>query len=95
MVKYKTIKQFAAESGYTEAAVRAKIRDRVWPEGLVWIQAPDGKKLISIDGYNSWAEMGMTGAAFNRPPTIVLKSRSNIRGNGAGKELHSSPPPLI
>lgn len=67
MVKYKTIKQFAAESGYTETAVRAKIRDRVWPEGLVWIQAPDGTKLVNVEWFNSRVESGET----DRPATIA------------------------
>lgn len=32
MVKYKTISQFATESGYTEAAIRSKIADGTWPK---------------------------------------------------------------
>jgi hypothetical protein len=35
MIRYKTIRQFSLESGYTEHAVRAKIRDAVWIEGRV------------------------------------------------------------
>jgi hypothetical protein len=54
MIMYKTIEQFAAESGYTPAAIRTKIHDGVWTEG-VWIKAPDNRILISIDAYNEWA----------------------------------------
>lgn len=54
MIMYKTIEQFAAESGYTPAAIRTKIRDGIWTEG-VWIKAPDNRVLISVDAYNEWA----------------------------------------
>jgi hypothetical protein len=30
MVKFKTVRQFSAESGYTEEAIRAKIKTGVW-----------------------------------------------------------------
>ena len=49
MVKYKTISQFAVESGYTEAAIRSKIQDGTWPNGLVWRHAPDKKPLIDVE----------------------------------------------
>jgi len=42
-IRYKTIKQFSAESGYTEEAIRSKIRDGIWPENQVWVKAPDGR----------------------------------------------------
>lgn len=56
MVKYVTIAEFSRLSGYTELAVRAKIRDGHWLEGHVFIKAPDGKPLISIEGYHAWVE---------------------------------------
>ena len=59
-VRYLTIPKFAAESGYTEDAVRTKIRDGIWPEKLVWLKAPDGRILIDVEGYNEWAESGTT-----------------------------------
>jgi hypothetical protein len=57
-VRYKTIHQFALESGYTEAAVRGKIRDGAWMEGRVWRRAPDGHILRDIEGYYQWVENG-------------------------------------
>jgi hypothetical protein len=59
-VRYLTIPKFSAESGYTEDAVRTKIRDGIWPEKLVWLKAPDGRILIDIEGYKEWAESGTT-----------------------------------
>ncbi len=52
-VRYLTIQKFASESGYTPAAVQAKIKDGIWPEGTVWRKAPDGRILIDSLGYES------------------------------------------
>ncbi|MDF5875547.1 hypothetical protein P4204_03160 [Pseudomonas aeruginosa] len=35
-MRYLTVKKFASESGYTEDAVRSKIRDGVWRFGEIW-----------------------------------------------------------
>jgi hypothetical protein len=56
MLRYITIGKFAAESGYTEDAIRSKIRNGVWLHGSVWIKAPDGRNLIDIQGYERWVE---------------------------------------
>ncbi len=56
MMRYITIAKFAAESGYSEDAVRAKIKNGVWLEGFVWKKAPDGRVLIIPEGYERWAE---------------------------------------
>src|ERR1700687_5725975 len=62
VIRYQTISKFSIESGYTEWAIRGKIRDGVWLEGRVWVKAPDGRILISIEGYNLWAEAGLASA---------------------------------
>lgn len=56
MVNYKTIKQFSAESGYSVDAINAKISGKVWEQNKVWFKAPDGRRLISVEGYNRWVE---------------------------------------
>jgi hypothetical protein len=56
MMRYVTIAKFAAESGYTQDAIRAKIKNGVWLEGQVWKRAPDGRVLIIPEGYEKWAE---------------------------------------
>lgn len=51
MLRYVTVKKFAAESGYTEDAIRAKFKTGVWLEGQVRIKAPDGRNLIDVQAY--------------------------------------------
>jgi hypothetical protein len=55
MLRYLTIPKFAAESGYTEEAVRTKIQRGIWLEDVVWIKAPDNRQLIDVEGFYRWA----------------------------------------
>ena len=55
-VNWLTIRRFSEEFGYTENAIRTKIKNGVWLEGQVWIKAPDGRVLISVGGYHQWVE---------------------------------------
>jgi hypothetical protein len=55
---YVRITLAAAVTGYTPKAIERKIEEGVWLEGEVWIKAPDGSRLISIEGYKKWAESG-------------------------------------
>lgn len=50
-----TLRKFEELTGYTVKAVEHKIADGVFVQGLVWIQAPDGRRLIDMEGYNRWA----------------------------------------
>jgi len=54
MLRHVTISKFAKESGYTENAIRMKIKNGVWLEGVVWIKSPDGRVLIDTEGYETW-----------------------------------------
>ena len=90
--RYLTVRKFANESGYTEDAIRSKIRDGVWRLGDIWIKAPDGRTLIDVEGYESWVEMG---GESNRLQSRALKSVSCIGVKGAARGSPSSPPPLI
>jgi hypothetical protein len=56
MLRYVTVKKFAAESGYTEDAIRAKLKNGVWLEGQIWRKAPDGRNLIDVQAYERWVE---------------------------------------
>lgn len=56
MLAYLTVDKFSAESGYSEEAIRAKIKNGVWLEGVVWRKAPDGRILVSVEGYSRWVE---------------------------------------
>ena len=92
MLRYLTISKFSVESGYTEDAIRTKIRDGIWPEGQVWIKAPDGRNLIDVQGYESWVE---TGAALKVHRRAASRSPLCIVASAVAKGSRSSPPPLI
>lgn len=91
MLRYVTISKFAAESGYSEDAIRTKIRDGIWPENKVWKKAPDGRILISTEGYDEWVE---TGGVLKLRRKAASKLASCIGVSGAGKGSHLSPQPL-
>jgi hypothetical protein len=55
MVRYKTIGQFSAESGFSEGAIRKMIERKIWKEREVWVRA-NGRILIAVDGYHYWVE---------------------------------------
>jgi hypothetical protein len=55
MLRHVTIPKFSVESGYSEDAVRAKIKTGVWLEGDVWIKAPDNRILIDVEAFERWA----------------------------------------
>ena len=63
MTQYITIKKFADATGYSEAAIRAKISRGVWPQNQVWIRAPDSRVIIDIQGYERWVAGRAEGAA--------------------------------
>lgn len=62
MIGYVTIRKFSELSGYTEEAIRPKIKRGIWLENRVWRKAPDARVLISIEGFESWVEKGLAGA---------------------------------
>ena len=90
-VNWLTIRKFSEQTGYSEDAVRGKIRDGVWLEGRVWIKAPDNRVLLSVEGYNQWVESSL---AFKQSANRVSKSPSPIAESVAARELGGSPPPL-
>lgn len=87
MVNYKTVKQFSAESGYTEAAIRAKMSDGTWTENLVWRHAPDRRVLIDVRGYEAWVES----TTAQKP--VVHRITKPVTSHKERVSL--SPPPLI
>jgi len=91
MLRYVTISKFAMESGYSEDAIRTKIRDGIWPEDKVWKKAPDGRVLISTEGYDQWVE---TGGVLKLRRKAASKSVSCIGVSAVGKGSSSSPRPL-
>ena len=55
-LKWLTIRKFSTETGYTEDAIRSKIKAGVWLEGAIWRKAPDGRILMNTVGYEQWVE---------------------------------------
>jgi hypothetical protein len=92
MLNYLTIRKFSAESGYSEAAVRSKVRDGIWAEGAVWVRAPDGRILIDVTGYERWVESSPTLKAHHTKSRRTLAtSPPALRPRGMPVK---SPPPL-
>lgn len=60
---YVRIKLAAELTGYTVKAIEQKIDSGVWAFGEVWKHAPDGSRVIIMEGYRKWVEMGSA-----RPP---------------------------
>jgi hypothetical protein len=54
--RYVRIPVFTAETGYSEQAVREKIREGKWIEGQHYRRAPDGHILIDLEAYERWVE---------------------------------------
>lgn len=55
-MKWVTIKKAAELTGYSAKAIEHKRENGVWLQGSIWIKAPDGRILISIEGIEQWAE---------------------------------------
>lgn len=53
---YVTQELAAQLTGYTVKAIERKRIDGIWVEGREWIRAPDGRPLISIEGFRRWVE---------------------------------------
>ena len=51
---YVTIDAFCQRTGYTGKAVRRKIEDGKWPEGVLYVRAPDGRIFINVEAFNQW-----------------------------------------
>ena len=55
-VRYVTMSKAADMTGYSVRAMQEKIKEGVWPENVLWVRAPDGKRLIDLDGFERWVE---------------------------------------
>jgi hypothetical protein len=56
MFPWVLIKKLCELIGYTDDAVRAKIRRGVWLSGIHWIKAPDNRILINVEAVKQWIE---------------------------------------
>lgn len=67
---YVRIKLAAELTGYTEKAINRKIDSGAWPYGKLWTYAPDGSRMVIMEGYSKWVEMG------NARPPVRRASKS-------------------
>lgn len=56
---YVLIPKAAEMTGYTERAIKEKIAKGVWRQGLEWIKAPDGHRMINLPGVARWVESAL------------------------------------
>ena len=55
-MKWVTIKKYAEQSGYSEDAIRAKIKRGIWRIEKHWRKAPDNRILINVEAIQLWVE---------------------------------------
>lgn len=55
-VRWVMLRRAAELTGYSEEAIRHKIKRKVWSEGRHWKRAPDGRIAVNLDEYERWVE---------------------------------------
>lgn len=50
------IKRLAELTGYSEDAVRHKVKNGTWLQGRIWRKAPDGRIFVNLDEFERWVE---------------------------------------
>lgn len=53
-MQWLTLKKFAEQTGYTQAAIRQKIQRGDWLLNIHYIKSPDGRIQINIKEYELW-----------------------------------------
>lgn len=56
MGRFVTVKRYAELSGYSEEAIRQKIKKGIWRLTKHVHRAPDGRLLINIEEVEKWIE---------------------------------------
>lgn len=59
VVRFVTIKKFGELIGYSEGAVRSKIKRGEWLRDHMYRKGSDGRILMDIEAFNDWADNGM------------------------------------
>ncbi len=60
-LKIVTAKKLAEISGYSEGALRKKIHDQVFTEGIHFYKSPDGRIHFDLQEYEKWVRLGQRG----------------------------------
>lgn len=53
-------------TGYSEKAIHCKIDSGVWAFGELWTYSPDGSRMVIMEGYRKWVEMGRASPPVRR-----------------------------
>jgi hypothetical protein len=53
-----TAKKLADLSGYTEGALRKKVHDAIFVEGIHFVKSPDGRIHFILKEFNKWVLSG-------------------------------------
>jgi len=56
MFPWVLINKLCSEVGYSDDAVRAKIKRGVWVMGVHFTKAPDGRLLFNLEAIKKWIE---------------------------------------
>jgi len=56
MFQWVLINKLTERIGYTDDAVRAKIKRGVWLRGVHWRKAPDGRIHFNLEAIKQWIE---------------------------------------
>ena len=72
-----TLQKLAFESGYTEDALRAKIKRGDFAEGIHFFKSPDKRIQFVVEEYLKWVESERTETEF--------KSHSHGMANASGR----------
>jgi hypothetical protein len=56
MMNWVTIKKLSDMTGYTQDAIRAKIKKGHWLKGIHWRKAPDNRNLMNVKAIERWIE---------------------------------------
>lgn len=56
MIPWMLIPKACEIIGYTDDAVRAKIKHGIWRKGVHWLKGPDGRIFLNIVAIMRWIE---------------------------------------
>lgn len=55
-VNWVLINKLIESLGYSDDAIRAKIKNGVWLKGIHWTKAPDGRIFFNLGAIQQWIE---------------------------------------
>lgn len=80
MIRYVLIPRFCELTGYSETAVERKIERGQWRLGKEYRIAPDGRRLIDLEGVEQWVEEGReTGSRSEEGQSALRSLQQTVR----------------